>query len=154
MNCNFNKNIVLYSDVAALQARLAESEKGGERCQSCKRLYPDVYSVPDNIWEIITPKPEQEGAGLLCPVCAIERLCKELQAERKKVKYYHDKNQEKCAEIDTLRQELADLRGRLEEAEEILNHVNLQFPLKDYGLDVLEDVDEFLKDKKCSSTCS
>ena len=37
----------------------------------------------------------------------------ELQAGREKVKYYHDKNQEKCAEIDTLRQELAALRGRL-----------------------------------------
>ena len=37
----------------------------------------------------------------------------ELQAEREKVKYYHDKNQEKCAEIDTLRQELAALRGSL-----------------------------------------
>jgi hypothetical protein len=27
MNCNFNKNIVLYSDVAALLARIAELEK-------------------------------------------------------------------------------------------------------------------------------
>lgn len=43
-----------------------------------------------------------------------------------------------------MKAELSDLRGRLEEAEEILNHVNLQFPLEDYGLDVLEDVRGFL----------
>lgn len=41
--------------------------------------------------------------------------------------------------------ELVTLRTELAEATEILNHVNLQFPLEDYGLDVLEDVRGFLK---------
>jgi septal ring factor EnvC (AmiA/AmiB activator) len=44
----------------------------------------------------------------------------ELQAEREKVKYYHDKNQEKCAEIDTLRQELTALKERLAGVEEAI----------------------------------
>lgn len=40
------------------------------------------------------------------------------------------------------------LKDQLAEATEILNHVNLQFPLEDYGLDVLEDVRGFLNIKR------
>ncbi|HBH13841.1 MAG TPA: hypothetical protein DDX29_12145 [Clostridiales bacterium] len=66
----------------------------------------------------------------------------ELEAEREKVKYYHDKNQEKCAEIDTLRQELADLRGRLAPVEEVI--INLREAWRDCP-------DEQRADRDCQS---
>jgi len=50
------------------------SEHEGEHCQACGRAYDDVYWLPDDWWAKITPKPDQPGAGLLCPDCALERL--------------------------------------------------------------------------------
>ena len=58
-------------------------------------------------------EPEGEWVTYSDHKAALAAKEAELQAEREKVKYYHDKNQEKCAEIDTLRQELAALRGSL-----------------------------------------
>lgn len=50
-------------------ARLAE----GEHCQECGAAYDTVYWLPDDIWALITPKPDNAGAGLLCPTCADKR---------------------------------------------------------------------------------
>lgn len=46
----------------------------GEHCQVCGKGYSDVYWLPDAWWEAMTPKPDQPGAGLLCPDCALVRL--------------------------------------------------------------------------------
>lgn len=46
----------------------------GERCQVCGHTYTDDYWLPDEWWSLITPKPNQPGAGLLCPSCALARL--------------------------------------------------------------------------------
>ncbi len=49
-----------------------------EHCQVCGKEYSIVYSVPNEIWDKITPK---EGhAGLLCIECADKRA-KELGIE-------------------------------------------------------------------------
>lgn len=50
-------------------------EEGGH-CQACGNSYVDVYWLPDAWWIQITPKPENPGAGLLCPDCALARLKK------------------------------------------------------------------------------
>lgn len=42
----------------------------GERCQVCGIRYLTWYSVPDEVWALITPKTENLAAGLLCPTCA------------------------------------------------------------------------------------
>jgi len=54
----------------------------GEHCQACGRGYDDVYSVPDAVWERISPKQVDgfKGGGLLCPTCALERVCRLLAA--------------------------------------------------------------------------
>jgi len=43
-----------------------------EKCFSCGKRYPTVYSVPDEVWEQINPTTTH-GAGLLCPQCADKR---------------------------------------------------------------------------------
>lgn len=46
----------------------------GEHCQDCGKTYGDfVYRIPDDVWEIISPKPDKPGAGLLCPMCTARR---------------------------------------------------------------------------------
>lgn len=45
----------------------------GEHCQDCGVAYATVYWLPDDVWERITPRPEQRGAGLLCLRCADQR---------------------------------------------------------------------------------
>ena len=42
-----------------------------EHCQACGKEYLIVYSVPDEVWERITPKKDE--AGLLCVECANQR---------------------------------------------------------------------------------
>jgi hypothetical protein len=46
----------------------------GETCQACGNRYGDVYAVSDETWQRITPKPDQPGAGLLCPACMAIRV--------------------------------------------------------------------------------
>jgi len=57
--------------VASEAVAVMEVEEG-EHCQVCGRAYSDVYSLPDKLWEKITPK--LAPAGLLCPTCALSRL--------------------------------------------------------------------------------
>lgn len=52
----------------------SEQEWDGEHCQVCGKGYDTVYWLPDDWWALITPKPDQPGAGLLCPDCALLRL--------------------------------------------------------------------------------
>lgn len=49
------------------------NDAAGEECQSCWKYYTTVYWLPDDVWACITPRPLQEGAGLLCPPCADKR---------------------------------------------------------------------------------
>jgi len=44
------------------------------KCQGCGRLYKLDVSVPDKIWSKIRPVGSEEGAGLLCGGCILERL--------------------------------------------------------------------------------
>ncbi len=44
-----------------------------ERCQVCGKQYLTCYLMPHSIWKQITPKPEEEDAGLLCIPCADTR---------------------------------------------------------------------------------
>jgi hypothetical protein len=46
----------------------------GERCQVCGDGYDTVYWLPDDWWALITPKPDEPSAGLLCPECALLRI--------------------------------------------------------------------------------
>lgn len=39
----------------------------------CGNTYRSDLIVPDSLWAIITPKPDVEGAGLLCPTCIMDR---------------------------------------------------------------------------------
>lgn len=89
----------LRTENAALRAKIEDTE-GGEKCQSCQRLYPDVYHIPDEIWKEISPKPHAVGAGLLCPKCALERLCEKHAALRESLGEFHEvvKNVDMCGE--------------------------------------------------------
>lgn len=89
----------LRTENAALRAKI-EDKEGGEKCQSCQRLYPDVYHIPDEIWKEISPKPHAVGAGLLCPKCALERLCEKHAALRESLGEFHEvvKNVDMCGE--------------------------------------------------------
>ena len=46
-----------------------------EHCHICKRKYDFVYSVPDEVWEKISPVPVDgfKSGGLLCIECANTR---------------------------------------------------------------------------------
>lgn len=44
----------------------------GEHCQVCGQGYDDVFWLPDEWWDAISPKQEA-GAGLLCPRCVLVR---------------------------------------------------------------------------------
>lgn len=43
-------------------------------CQGCGNKYKIDIIVSTDLWQKITPKPEIEDAGLLCPKCIGERL--------------------------------------------------------------------------------
>jgi len=43
-------------------------------CQNCGRKYKVDLVVSSEIWEKITPKPDQPGAGMLCGPCIMERV--------------------------------------------------------------------------------
>lgn len=43
-------------------------------CQNCGLNYRVDIIVPDDIWRDITPKPETEEGGLLCPKCIGEKI--------------------------------------------------------------------------------
>lgn len=43
-------------------------------CQDCGTKYKVDVMVSKDLWRQITPKPETEGSGLLCPKCIGERL--------------------------------------------------------------------------------
>ena len=45
----------------------------GETCQACGAGYETVYWLPDDLWVLVTPKPDNPYAGLLCPSCADAR---------------------------------------------------------------------------------
>lgn len=49
-----------------------------EHCYICKRKYDFVYSVPDEVWEKISPVPVDgfKSGGLLCIECANTRADK------------------------------------------------------------------------------
>ncbi|MAN77829.1 MAG: hypothetical protein CML24_11700 [Rhizobiales bacterium] len=54
-------------------------EANGDQCDKCHRRYTAVYSVPNDLWTKIAPKPETLGdypehqyGGLLCPDCATD----------------------------------------------------------------------------------
>ena len=44
------------------------------KCQGCGKQYNIDVNVPDDVWEIIKPAGKQEGAGLLCGSCILEKL--------------------------------------------------------------------------------
>ena len=50
-----------------------ESAPQGEHCQDCGAHYTTVYWLPTYVWVVVTPKPENLAAGLLCPACADRR---------------------------------------------------------------------------------
>jgi hypothetical protein len=43
-------------------------------CQSCGNKFSVDILVPNELWKLITPKPESLEAGLLCPKCIGERI--------------------------------------------------------------------------------
>jgi len=66
----------------------SKPEPGGEVCQECGHAYDYVYSVPYEIWARISPKPAP--AGLLCPVCALNKIAASSQnvgAEKDAARY-------------------------------------------------------------------
>jgi hypothetical protein len=67
---NFDLKAKTHPSVVGIQEAEIErlrAELGGERCQECGHLYPDVYSVPDDEWARVTGKTD--SSGLLCPSC-------------------------------------------------------------------------------------
>lgn len=52
---------------------LAAEHTEGECCQACGVVYSTVYWLPDDVWAVITPRPENVRAGLLCLFCAERR---------------------------------------------------------------------------------
>lgn len=47
--------------------------EAGDLCDVCGNSFPTIYKVPDEVWEQIKPEGVAEGAGLLCPQCAMAR---------------------------------------------------------------------------------
>ncbi len=44
------------------------------KCQSCGYPYKLDLIIPDELWEKIKPDGKPRGAGLLCPLCIMERV--------------------------------------------------------------------------------
>jgi len=44
------------------------------KCQGCGKQYRIDLYVPDELWELIKPIGKENGAGLLCGSCIMERL--------------------------------------------------------------------------------
>ena len=42
-------------------------------CDVCGSSFMTIYKVPDEVWKQIKPEGAVEGAGLLCPQCAMVR---------------------------------------------------------------------------------
>jgi len=49
------------------------SAGAGEHCQACGSPYETVYWLPDDLWAVVAPKPENLAAGTLCPRCVDAR---------------------------------------------------------------------------------
>jgi hypothetical protein len=50
------------------------TKKEGCTCQSCGRKYGIDLIVPDDMWGKIKPNGKNEGAGLLCGACIMNRI--------------------------------------------------------------------------------
>ena len=45
------------------------------KCQGCGQAYAlDIWLVDDEVWDEIRPPWKEDGAGLLCSLCILERL--------------------------------------------------------------------------------
>ena len=44
------------------------------KCQKCGRQYKVDISVPDEVWEQIKPKGKEEGCGMMCGSCIMDRI--------------------------------------------------------------------------------
>lgn len=44
------------------------------RCQGCWQHYTVDLLIPDDLWKLITPRPDSDGGGLLCGPCIMRRL--------------------------------------------------------------------------------
>jgi hypothetical protein len=75
---------LLYRAARLLEAQQKVNRWEGEHCQECGCAYDEVYLLPDEIWAKISPKPAP--AGLLCPVCALNRVVHLLEAQQKEGK--------------------------------------------------------------------
>lgn len=62
-----------WSHVNCPKRKNKDPRNEGERCDQCGARYLEVYWLPDSWWHMICPRAP---AGLLCPLCALEKLRK------------------------------------------------------------------------------
>lgn len=68
--------LILLRDLKAAIRDNVSPDKDGCTCQGCGAIYHADLIIPDEWWEKIKPEGREgeEGAGLLCPTCIMERL--------------------------------------------------------------------------------